>query len=539
MSQKIIGIDLGTYSIKVLFLERKVQEYQILDYIEQPLNLQSRLSHAEQIQTELKQVFSNHPMTPDVVCLSMPGSLLSARILKLPFTNLKKINQIIEFELEGYIPFQIEDVFFDYHILHQSEKQSFLLCTYMQEETFGKYMESLSLANIDAKYCGADFSDLAGIAQVAIVPHEGFYAICDIGHSKTNFLIMEGKELRYARTIGVGGYHFTRVIQRSFNINQEKAESLKLSRGRLFLREDDSDQISRILNRVARELVSSIKQTIMAASNHYGSISIPAMYCCGGGSKLVGIMDFLSFHLRTNVFELDSLNFINHQFDDVEEVSKTIPQVLSSALKPIYSNKFPKINFRKGPYAYLQDIQFIKNEFKTAGVLFMIIFLLGICYYFYAGYHYSARMASLDKQVEKVLETEYKELDIQKSGNNRGRTSAIKEYLKAVKSSLVEYKNEAPALGNPSRNIVAIMQDLSIYLPPKKDFTFEVTELNYSDDFLRLDARTDDPLNVDKVVLALKQSGKFGSIEVGDPQPKPNNNWDFVLKINLAEVAQK
>lgn len=326
MSQTILGIDIGTYSVKVLHLERRVQELQILDYIEEPLNLHTRQTHAEQVTSSLQKIFANHILDADVVCVSLPGHLLSTRILELPFSNAKKISQVIEFELEGFIPFPVEDIFLDYHVLRQHEGQSQVLCAYMQEENFKKYFECLEAAAVDAKYFGADFTDLAGIAQIAMIPHEGYYAICDIGHSKTNFLIMEGKELRYVRTIGIGGYHFTRAIQRSFNLNFEKSDALKISRGKLYVHESDSDQISRILNKVATELVASIKQTFLGSRKYLPDISIPAIYCCGGGAKLLGILDHLSFHLRTNVFELDTLNFINQELDDPEEVNKTIPQ---------------------------------------------------------------------------------------------------------------------------------------------------------------------------------------------------------------------
>lgn len=531
MSQKIIGIDLGAYSVKVLYLERRLQEYQILDYVEHAYNLHSRLSHEEMVAAELEQIFAAHSRDADVVSMSFPGQFLSSRVIELPFTNTKKLNQIVEFEIEGYVPFPLEDLFFDYHVLDQTENQSRLLCVYMHKAKFKKYMENLENIQVDAKYFGADFIDLAGIAQIAMVPHQGLYALCDIGHSKTNFLIMDGKQLKYARTIGIGGYHFTRVIQRAFNLNQEKAEAMKLSRGKLFVREDDSDQIARILNRVAKELVTSIKQTILGAANIYGNISIPAVYCCGGGSKMSGMPDYLSFHLRTNVFELEALNFVNHQFEETEEINKIIPQVLSTALRSIYSNKLPKINFRKGEFAFKQDIEFITREFKSAAVLFVVILVMGICYYFYADYHYSERMAAVDKQVEKVLDSEYKEIGL-KTG--RGRTGKpLKQYLKTATAKLSEIKTEGVFAANPGKNVVAMMQDLSEALPPKKDLSFEITEFNFSDDFLRLDARTDDPLNVEKVLTALNQSEKFGLVEADDPQAKPGNRWDFVLKVNV------
>jgi type IV pilus assembly protein PilM len=528
MSQKIIGIDLGTYSLKILYLERRVQELQVLEFIEEPINLQSRVPHEEQSASILEKIFSNRSLDADVICMSMPGHLLSSRVITLPFTNAKRINQLVEFELESYIPFQVEDIFSDFHILQQTATESDVLCVYTLESHLSKYMDSLTASNIEAKYFGADFIDLAGISQMAIVPHYGYYSILDIGHSGSNLLIMEGSELRYARSIGVGGYHFTRAIQRAFNLNFEKAEALKLSRGKLYVREDDSDHVSRILNKTCQELASSVKQTFMGAKNIIEDISISPIYCCGGSSKLVGMLDFLSFHLRTNVFELDSLNFIQHQFDDPEEVNTVIPQVLATTIRPIYSNKIPRINFRKGPFAFTQDLQVITTELKSIAAFVVVMIMLGIGYYFYADVYYSNKISSIDKMIQSVIKTDFKDINIKK-----GRR--LKTYLESAKSKLNELKESTPALQKGDDTVVHILYDISKSLPPKKDVNFEVKEFIFSENNVRMKASTNDTLNADKIVEALQKSNKFSSIQSDDAKPKPGNKWDFNIKIKLTK----
>src|SRR3989339_1403262 len=134
MSQSILGIDLGTYSIKVLRLERRLQEIHLLEFFELPLNLHVRHQHHEQVAEVLEPFFKEHQFSADIICLNVPGHTLSNRILEIPFTNAKKIAQSIEFELEGHIPFPIEEVFWDYHVLSQGESSSQVLCAYAYEE---------------------------------------------------------------------------------------------------------------------------------------------------------------------------------------------------------------------------------------------------------------------------------------------------------------------------------------------------------------------------------------------------------------------
>lgn len=533
MSQKILGIDLGTFSVKVLYLERRVQDLQILEFIEEPLNLSSRVSHEEQVVSTLQKILSDRHFEPDVTSMSLPGHLLASRVLDLPFTNTKRISQLIEFELESFLPFPIEEVFSDFHVLQQEANESQVLCVYTQEKSLAGYMDALVDAEIEPKYFGADFTDLAGIAHVAMVPKDGYYAMLDIGHSSTNLVIMEGSEMRYARAIGIGGYHFTRAIQRAFNLNFEKAEALKISRGKLHIRETDSDQVSRILNKVARELSSLVKQTFLAARRLNSDIHVNSIYYSGGASRMIGLPEFLSFHLRCNVFNLDCLNYMTHGFEDPEEVNTVIPQVLSAAIRPIYSNKMPRINFRKGPYAYTQDLQMITNELKSVGAFVIVIILLGVGYYFYADSFYSDKMVSIDKKIEQVIKKDFREIKVRKGRKNKGGSSRLRSYLKSAKSKLKEFKKSSPAFTKGSDTVVHLMYDISSALPTKKDVNFEVKEFTYSEDFVRLNASTNDTLNVEKIIEALKKSDKFGDIESSDAKPKPGNIWDFTLKIAL------
>lgn len=535
MSQKILGIDLGTYSVKILYLERRVQDFFVLNYLEEPINQASRMPHEEQCKIILEKMFTDQVFSPDIVSVSLPGHLLSSRIIEFPFSNAKKVGQMIEFELESHIPFPVEEVFSDFHVLKtSSDEDSQILCVYTPEESLSKYLDQLSQAGIDPKYFGAEFIDYAAIAQVAMVPNEGFYALLDIGHNSSNLVIMEGRELRYVRSIGIAGFHFTRAIQRAFNLNYEKAESLKLSRGKLYIRENESDHVSRILHKAALELVSNIKQTVLAAKKIYPNFNISAFYCSGGSCKMLGLLDFLSFHLRTNVFELDCLNYVNHQFEDVDEVNVVIAQVLAEAVRPIYYNRLPRINFRKGAYAYTQDLQMITNEFKTVATLLIVIIMLGVGYYFYADSYYSKKMAMIDRKIEDVVKNDFKDLAVKKGRNGSGG-GKLKTYLKSAQAKLKDLKTSSPILNRDGDTVLSLMHDISQSLPPKKDVNFEINEFNFAEDFVRISASTNDTLNVEKIVTALKNSELFGKIEPSDAKPQAGTNlWDFTVKIALS-----
>lgn len=535
MSQRILSIDLGSFSIKVLRVVRRVQEIEILDYIEEPLTQHSRLSHDELVGVALEKILQNHALEYDVLSVSFPGHYLSSRVIELPFSGSKRIAQVIDGELESFIPFPLEEVFVDYHVLDTTDDGSKVLAVYVQEERFQKYLDGLLALGLDPKYFCPDFSDLVGLSQVSMVSQDAAYAFCDIGHNKTNFVVLQDGELKYVRTIGLGGHHFTRAIQRAFNLNFEKAESLKLARGKVYVREQDADQISRILNKVATELVMSMKQALLGARQAGLDIDLQAIYVSGGGSLLSGLTDFVSFHLKMNLFTLNPLLYVQHDFNEPEEQAPGIAQVLATALRPIYSNRFTKMNFRKGPFAFKQDIQLITRELKTSIVMFVIMILMAGGYYFYSNHFYDNKVLKINKSIVAYLEKNVPDIKPKSQKNMRYSKAKkdLKGYVRSLKKTLEGY-SAFSELTNGESAVLTAMYEISRLLPPKNELNFEVNDFIFSKDFIRLESSTNDTLNVEKIIAALNKSSVFKSIEKIDEKKRAGGRIDFKLKIEMA-----
>lgn len=539
MSQKILGIDLGTHSVKLALLERQFDDYKVLNFYQQELDLHSRLSHEDSVRIALEQILAKNIIEPDIVSVSLPGHIASARILEIPVGNSKKVNQIVPFELENFIPVDIDDLHFDFYTLSHFETESSVLTTYTKRNVFENYLSALQSVNLDPKYFGIDVVDLAALGHFTLVSKDHCYAICDIGHSKTNICIMEGGKLRYVRTIGIGGLHFTRAIQRSYNLNYDKAESLKLSRAKVSTKEEGSDQISRVIHHIAQDLVSAMKQTFLAYESNLSNQRIAAVYITGGCSRLGGLQDFLSFHLRKNVLEIDPFAMINYSgIEDTESTTVVAAQALSSAIKPVLSNVLPKINLRKNEFGFKQDLELITKELKTIGIGALVLLLLGIGYYFYANQYYSKKMARVDRAIEKIIKRDFSDMG---QGSSRRRkkpnsSGIVSKYYRRAKSRLKDLKTQMREIkGEDDVSVLQIMEEISTHLPEKNEVQFSVNEFDFSKDFVRIRANTDKALNTQRIVEALSESKVFpeNSIVAKDPKSKASNVWEFELTINM------
>src|SRR5438552_515056 len=111
------GIDLGQCALKALRVENN--DGQIVatafDYLEHPKILSQPDADPDQLIREaLEKFLSRNTLRGDLVAISVPGQSGLARFVKLPPVEEKKIGDIVKFEAKQQIPFNLDEVVWDY-----------------------------------------------------------------------------------------------------------------------------------------------------------------------------------------------------------------------------------------------------------------------------------------------------------------------------------------------------------------------------------------------------------------------------------------
>lgn len=82
------------------------------------------------------------------VFLSIPRDEVLLKYLRLPPTARENLEQVIQYELEKYIPFTSEEVYFDFQVLKEEEKDLYVLLIVAKKEVIHSYLDMFSLANL-------------------------------------------------------------------------------------------------------------------------------------------------------------------------------------------------------------------------------------------------------------------------------------------------------------------------------------------------------------------------------------------------------
>src|SRR5438270_9702731 len=118
--QGVWGIDIGQCALKAIRVE--VIDGNIIasafDYVEHPKILSQPDADPDQLTREaLDKFLSRNQLKGDVVAISVPGQSGLARFVKLPPVEEKKIGDIVRFEAKQQIPFNLDEVVWDYQKL--------------------------------------------------------------------------------------------------------------------------------------------------------------------------------------------------------------------------------------------------------------------------------------------------------------------------------------------------------------------------------------------------------------------------------------
>src|SRR5260221_14301636 len=118
------GIDIGQCALKALRLQNVEGTITAtaFDYVEHPKILSQPDADPDQLTREaLEKFLSRNTLRGDGVAISVPGQSGLARFVKLPPVEEKKIADIVKFEAKQQIPFNLDEVVWDYQRIGAGE----------------------------------------------------------------------------------------------------------------------------------------------------------------------------------------------------------------------------------------------------------------------------------------------------------------------------------------------------------------------------------------------------------------------------------
>jgi type IV pilus assembly protein PilM len=525
MPQTVLGIDMGSYSVKIAQVVRGLGEFKLISFYEVPLVAEEVLTYEQAAGAALTKFLDENSINYDSCVVSIPGKMASFRTLEMPFGNVKKIDQTLEFELETLIPFELDQVLFDYTILSTSPQSSKVLATYLREEDFKRFLGAVQSSGLDPRYMGIDTVDLSYLPLLGVLPPEGRYAILDMGHTKSNLIVLEKNKIKTLRCFSWGGHQITHEIAKAMDIPYDQAETLKHNKGQLS--EKSEDHFFQAIHGSFEDVMQQLKQTLFSFYES-GEPAIEALYLCGGTSRLQGVESFFSSRLNINVSQLDVLDDAYTEVLDRESIRHVAPTAFAEALRAVYPNKGVRINFRRGEYAYKRDIEELGGTLKRLATLAASVAGLGILYFIISYFILSSQVDKMNKNVTKLVTSSV-------SGMPKTGVKSASSALTILNGKISEMGDKLKKMqGEGTLSSLQILKLISAAMPARDQLVLDIEDLNISPDRVRMEGRTVSYEGVDKVKSALEKVKEFKNVQTGNVRKGVRDEIKFSLSFDIA-----
>lgn len=538
MPQVILGLDIGSYSVKIAELSRSFKSFELINFYERRIQYNEVLSPEESTAAAIQTLIEDNIAQYDTIICALPGQHVSSRILELPFGNVKKIDEAIEYEIENHVPFSLDELVVDYHVVSSAKDLSKVLVVYAPKGIFVKYLTMLNNINIDPRQICVEGIELVSLMMLGISPPDSSYALVDIGHSKTTITICRGKRLVYTRTVSAAGKHFTEVIQRKLNVPFDEAERFKVETGQVGIDkgeivDDLSKQVIESLEKAVDDLIISLKQTFFSYQNQEGE-SVMGIFLSGGSSRLPGLDRYISEKLKQNVTYLDCLQFHFNRIESSEAHPSVIPQALALALRVVATSGLPDINFRRGEFSYKGDVSQLGGGMKFVGVSAGFVALLGILYFGLQYYSLNRKINRVNMDVATMVKQALPNV-------KPDSVSSVERALQTVKNRKNDMTERMQKLNAAiGFSAVNILKDISQQLPPREELKLDVDNLTVNSNQIRFSGRTTSFEAVDKVKSTFERlQQEFKNVTMGNVSKGVGDEIKFELTMKPAISGQE
>lgn len=359
LSPKIeaVGLEVGTANLKVVELRAGspptlaalalrpmppglVQEDQVVD--------------AQGLADEVKALFDEAGISKRYVVTAVGNRQAITRNIHVPKMTLQELDEAIKWEAERYIPFPIDEVVLDYYVLDNPE----------DVEEGGQLEVTIAAARLDLVTQQVDYLKLAGLEPVVIdvkpfsllrslkggllgehlnkvtlagnayTEANEVGVVLEIAATSTTITLVRGDRVLMNRNIGVSGDDFTAALQRSFGLDFDSAEDVKVDYGTATIPTEDEEELlnfdakreqfspSRVyeaLRPVLVDLTTEIRRSLEFFRVQTGDANISRMLVTGGGSKLRGLPEAIGDALGFRVELGDpwlTITVDENRFDD-------------------------------------------------------------------------------------------------------------------------------------------------------------------------------------------------------------------------------
>lgn len=303
----VLGIDIGSSSIKIVELARKGNVFHLTNYGK--LETKNYLDHPNQaLQTSSLRIIEKdvialmrtllREMRPKSTraILNIPAFIAFVAPVEMPLLSPSETARSLQFQARQYIPLPPSEVSLNFKKVGEFKNQKGvlmqrLLLIGVPKELLARYRNIFK--KLPVRLMDTELESIAAVRALGSI-EDKMRMYVDIGAEYTNVLFADKGGWTFNGQIDYGGIYLTQSVAHGLGITASRAESLKRRRG--LLGTGGEFELSTLLVPFLDVIIQEVKRLGRGYEARYGA-KVEEVVLIGGGANLLGIEKYMGLQI--------------------------------------------------------------------------------------------------------------------------------------------------------------------------------------------------------------------------------------------------
>jgi type IV pilus assembly protein PilM len=296
--RQLVGLDIGSSGIKLVQLKENRGRYILQKFGFKPLEpeviVDGTVMDEGRVVSAIRELFNELSVKVKQVAVSISGHAVIIKKISLPPMPDDELEGQVKLAAEQYIPFDINEVNIDFHVLpaaegEASEGEMSVILVAAKKDKINELTELVKGAGLVPMVMDVDAFAIENMHAINYpMSQDETTALVNVGASVMNINIVSKGTSLFTRDIPIGGNRYTESIQRELGLSYEDAEALK--KGGKASGSNQAAAAQSVIESVNAEVASEIARTIDYFKSTVTEGEVQQVLLCGGGAQIAGLV---------------------------------------------------------------------------------------------------------------------------------------------------------------------------------------------------------------------------------------------------------
>jgi len=336
--RQLVGLDIGSSGIKLVQLKENRGRYILQKFGFKPLEpeviVDGTVMDEGRVVSAIRELFNELGVKVKQVAVSISGHAVIIKKISLPPMPDDELEGQVKLAAEQYIPFDINEVNIDFHVLpaaegEASEGEMSVILVAAKKDKINELTELVKGAGLVPMVMDVDAFAIENMHAINYpMSQDETTALVNVGASVMNINIVSKGTSLFTRDIPIGGNRYTESIQRELGLSYEDAEALK--KGGKASGSNQAAAAQSVIESVNAEVASEIARTIDYFKSTVTEGEVQQVLLCGGGAQIAGLVKQLRDRMHAVVE-------VANPFAEVDTSGSDFDQAALADLAPMAS----------------------------------------------------------------------------------------------------------------------------------------------------------------------------------------------------------